>query len=181
MRFTNVSPDIIMTISRDSDDDATSGRRSTTPIRNSMSEDNTDAPVTPPSANNNKNRHNSSLLSSSYHERGSGICNPPQVPRHGRPINRRLLLTEAQERLSLPDLFAPRATTNNIPKPTASRRMRNARMLMMSQQRQQSSMQSIGESQLAIHPRAVQWGDYWDNTSHRYSQRHVYGSNPEDL
>lgn len=93
------------------------------------------------------------------------ICgaNPPEVPRHERPINRRLFLQEAQDRLSLPDLFAPRT-------PTALSR-RGVRALP-----QRPSL-------LPIQPRMGSWDDCFDAAqSHNMSQRNFFsGMNPADF
>lgn len=125
-------------------------------------QDTSDAPMTPPSTS----RKNPILTSAI----------PPIVPRHERPINRRLLLQEAQERLSLPDLFAPR-TAPMTPASNTARRTRTSRMLMAAHNSYQSKSSA---SLLPINPRAVPWGDYWENQSHWMSQRSVYG-NPADL
>ena len=101
--------------------------------------DKDDAPVTPPSTTRSH-----PLLTS----------NPPEVPRHERPINRRLLLQEAQERLSLPDLFAPRT-----PAP-ARRRVRAVP--------QRPSL-------MPIQPRMEPWSDcYGEAQAHSMSQRSFF-------
>ena len=115
-----------------------------------------DAPTTPPSASKGH-----PMLSSSNH-------GPPECPRHERPINRRLFLQEAQDRLSLPDLFAPRA-------PAPSRRARTSRMFVPRPQPSNSGNLTI------INPRAAQWGEYFDGQGHSMSQRSVYGNNPAIL
>jgi hypothetical protein len=93
----------------------------------------------------------------------------PNAPKYQRPINRRLYLQEAQERLSLPDLFASPKS------PTLSSTMRRTRavnsQLLLAMQQQQS------QSSFRIRPKAVPWGDYWDNASHNKSQRSI---NPND-
>lgn len=98
-----------------------------------------DNPVTPPSISK---RH--PILGSS---------NPPSVPRHERPINRRLLLQEAQERLSLPNLFAPRGTASS------RRRLRG------SPQR---------PSLIPIEPRVGSWSDYCYDHEPPVSQRSFF-------
>ncbi|CAB9524233.1 expressed unknown protein [Seminavis robusta] len=102
------------------------------------------------------------------------FTSPPEVPRHGRPINRRLFLQEAQERLSLPDLFAPRPTPNNA----LPRRTR------MMQQRHVRCRPSIVELQ----PRTVSFCDSFEDhemehigQGHRMSLRSIYGTNPAEF
>ena len=89
------------------------------------------------------------LFSTSY-------SRPPHVPRYERPINRRLLLQEAQERLSLPDLFSPRTSVQTL----SQRRLATRR-----------HTQSYPGPSLKIQPRAVPWRDFCDNLSHSKSQR----------
>ena len=107
-----------------------------------------DAPVTPPSISKSH-----PLLCS----------NPPEVPRHERPINRRLLLQEAQDRLSLPDLFAPRT-------PTAPSRRR---------------VRAVPQrpSLMPIQPRMEPWADcFGEAQSHSMSQRSFFNDmNPADF
>ena len=106
-----------------------------------------DVPVTPPST------------SRSHPIIGAS---PPEVRRQERPINRRLLLQEAQERLSLPDLFAPRT-----PAP-ARRRVRAVP--------QRPSL-------MPIQPRMGAWGDCFEEAqAHSMSQRSFFSHmNPADF
>lgn len=107
-----------------------------------------DTPATPPSESK---RH--PLLSS----------HPPEVPRHERPINRRLLLQEAQDRLSLPDLFAPRT-------PAPARR----RVRALPQR----------PSLMPIQPRMEPWSECYEEgvQSHSMSQRSFFSHiNPADF
>ena len=137
--------------------------------------DSSDAPTTPPSARKG-------LLSSSS-EHG-----PPGCPRYERPINRRLFLQEAQERLSLPDLFAPGRTTRaptrrsrmHIPRPGNSRSS-SSRSLLSNSLHSAGSFGGSSRNLSMIQPRAAQWGEYFDNQGHSMSQRSVFGNNPAIL
>jgi hypothetical protein len=118
----------------------------------SHDEDNEDAPATPPSTSK------------------SMFTSPPEVPRQGRPINRRLFLQEAQERLSLPDIFTSRANPKN------SRVL--AHRTRMMQQRHLSR-----PSMVALQPRTVSWGNSFDDIQHGHSisQRSFSVTNPAEF
>jgi hypothetical protein len=96
---------------------------------------------------------------------------PPEAPKQRKPINRRLHLQEAQERLSLPDLFAPRPATSPL-EPTG-RRTRGMDVIMGRQQMMLFAHQQLSQNSLRIQPKAVPWGDYYDNASHSISQRSI--------
>ena len=91
------------------------------------------------------------------------LTQPPEVPRHGRPINRRLLLSEAQERLSLPDLFAPRTPSQ----------LGRRRVKALPQR----------PSLVPIQPRPGMWGDCCDEPhSHSMSTRSIFSNmNPAEF
>ena len=162
---------IAMTISVDQDDQHSRPSKETDVMdindssHSNVSSNCDDAPITPP----RQYGRSDALSSHSYH----GAAGPPEIARHGRPINRRLFLEEAQERLSLPDLFAPR--TSDAP----SRRSRTARTSRMflpcpaasnsSRHLQQSMNHSAhnGATVSLIHPHAEYLTGYGQSMSQR--------------
>lgn len=180
MNTSTLSNSIVMTVSEDQDEHHPRSTRSMMMIDSSSgSEGSSDAPSTPPSASKG-------LLSS------SSAHGPPSCRRYERPINRRLFLQEAQERLSLPDLFAPGRTTRaptrrtrtprmHIPRPSNSRSSSSRSLLSNSLHSAGSFGGSSRNLAAGIQPRAAQWGEYFENQGHSMSQRSVFGNNPAIL
>ena len=100
----------------------------------------------------------------------ASLC-PPEAPKQQKPINRSLYLKEAQARLSIPDLFAPRHPTS--PLESTGRRTRGMEVIMGRQQMMLFAHQQLSQNSLRIQPKAVPWGDYDDNASHNISQRSI--------